>query len=310
VAVVTGADEDVELDVPEREHQPLSAGAARRELGRQLKQVRDKAGLTLDDVRPRFQRSQATLSRLENGKATPRRPDVEALLRIYETTVSIETSRRERLLELADEGRKQEWFSPFRDVTSGRLTSNHIVRYLEFETDAEQIFSYESEFIFGLLQTEGYAHAVAELFYPDSSKRDRDRFVQFRMARRKQLGSRHLRAAVRESALRRPLGSPAARRDQLNALASELKDDVGNIEVRIVRDTLAIPQVMRGGPFTVMGFADGTGLVYLEGREGADYLEDSEIVARYRADFEAIWKESLDRDDSLALISEVIATID
>ena len=257
------------------------------------------------------------MSRLENGKLVPRLVDVTALLDYYAEAQPDAVTRelRDRVLVLAAESRKQEWFSPFRDVMTGSLTADHIQRYVEFETDAEEILTYVVEFVPGLLQTAGYARAVVDMFYPDSTPRQRSRFVEFRLARQQVLRRRarptQLRTAVRETALRRVLGSPAVMAEQLDRLASELNDGLGNVEIRIVPDRLAVPPALRGS-FVVMRFpdSDGTaGLVYLEGRGGADYLQNQAVVARHRDDFRTLWENSLSQHDSLALLDEVRRSI-
>jgi hypothetical protein len=290
----------------------LSPGAARRELGVLLKQLRESADLRLGDAGAHLQRSAATMSRLEHGKLLPRLVEVSALLDFYGRASPIADDLRERALALAADARKAEWFSPFRDVLTGGLTSDHIQRYIEFETDAEEILSYEVEFIPGLLQTGGYARAVAEMFFPDSTEHERTRFVDFRLARQDRLArganALRLRAAIRQTAVRRVLGSTSVMIEQLKRLAVDLDDGNPGVDIRIVPDDLALPQAMRGA-FAVMRFVHGGGLVYVEGREGADYLQNDTAVARYRTDFEALWQAALSQQRSLKFVEEVAGTI-
>ena len=99
--------------------------------------------------------------------------------------------------------------------------------------------------------------------------------------------------------------------EQLDRLASELNDGLGNVEIRIVPDRLAVPPALRGS-FVVMRFPDGdgtAGLVYLEGRGGADYLQNQAVVARHRDDFRTLWENSLSQHDSLVLLDEVRRSI-
>jgi hypothetical protein len=312
VAVSAGPDEDEAGAAMPTGERTLSPGAARRELGLLLKRLREERNLRLGDAGKPLQRSAATMSRLENGKLTPRRLEVNALLDHYAEFAPVSAEVREEALGLAGDARKQEWFSPFRDVMTGALTSDHIQRYIEFETDAEELLSYEVEFVPGLLQTAGYARAVADLFYPDSSDHERARFVDFRLARQQRLeregASFRLRTVIRETAIRRVLGSPSIMVEQLKRLAVHLDEPDGNIQIRIVPDSLALPVAMRGS-FAVMRFPGDHGLVYIEGREGADYLRTDAIVRRYREDFTALWDASLTPQDSLNFVEEVAGTI-
>ena len=101
-------------------------------------------------------------------------------------------------------------------------------RYVEWETDAEEILTYQAEFVPGLLQTRCYAQALAELFFPDSHAHAAQRFVDFRMARQEVLRRRpdpsNCRLTLREVAVRRVLGSASVMVDQLRKLADELRD--------------------------------------------------------------------------------------
>ena len=297
----------------------ISPGAARRQLGSLLKALRERADLRLDQAGKHIQRSTATLSRLENGKSVPRLVDVRALLDLYDDTIpgQISQDERDRVMLLAADSRQQAWFDPFRDVITGGMTQDHMQRYVEWETDAEEILTYQAETVPGLLQTRGYAQALADLFFPDASAAQRKRFVDFRLARQGVLKRRpvplELRVTLREVALRRVVGSAAVMVDQLGKLAEELRNGVKNVEIRIVPDRLVAPEVLRGA-FTVMRLpdrdeGDGDGLVYLEGAGGGDYLQNAESVERYRKDFATLWAASLTQEESLGLIEEVIDSI-
>ncbi len=154
---------------------PISPGAARRRLGSELRALRELASLKLEDAGRHLQRSAATVSRLESAKAAPRLVDIAALLEFYsnESPRPVAPEVRERVLRLAADSRKKQWFEPFRDVITGDMIPDHFRRLVEYETDAREIRTYEPEIIPGLLQTRAYAVAVANLFFlstPTSSE--------------------------------------------------------------------------------------------------------------------------------------------
>jgi transcriptional regulator with XRE-family HTH domain len=297
----------------------LSPSAARRQLGVMLRELRERTGLRLEDAGDHIERSTATLSRLENGKSVPRLVDIRALLELYLGSKGDEASQdeRDRVMLLAADSRKEEWFDPFRDVITGDMTQEHMLRYVEWETDADEVLTYEASVVPGLLQTRGYAEAVADLFYPDSTALQRKRFVDFRMARQGVLRRRPhplvLRVTLREVALRRVVGGLDVMHEQLKKLEAEVGNGLPNVELRIVPDDLVVPAALRG-PFTVMRLPDeserdGHGLVYLEGAGGGEYLQNAAAVERYRRDFSTLWAESLPKQRSLDLIKEVTASI-
>ena len=297
----------------------VSPGAARRQLGFLLATLRRRAELRLEDSGDHLERSPATLSRLENGKSVPRVVDVRALLDLYARAKAggVTQDERDRAMLLVADSRKVEWFESYRDVITGDMTPSSMDSYVRFETDAEEMLSYQAELVPGLLQTRDYAQAVADLAYPDSTPLQRERFVDFRMARQDVLQRRptplQYRVALREVALRRVIGSAAVMVEQLKKLEAELSGGLANVRFRILRDRLVIPQALRG-PFTVMRLPDaeendGHGLVYLEGAGGGEYLQNAAVVERYRRDFATVWAAALPEPESLDLVREVADSI-
>ncbi len=60
-----------------------------------------------------------------------------------------------------------------------------------------------------------------------------------------------------------------------------------------------------GGPFNILKYnrSNDQDIVYLEGREGATWLESNGDVSRYEALFSSLEKDSLSRADSLEMLS-------
>jgi hypothetical protein len=300
------------------EPRPLSPGAARRRLGAELRSLREAAGLRLEDAGNVLQRSSATMSRMEGGRLLPRLVDVAALLEHYAGAVpqAVSPETRERMLRLAADGRRKQWFDPFRDVMTGDMTPDHIRRLIEHETDAVDIKAYGPELVPGLLQTPAYARAVVDVFFPGRPRPHRDRFVEFRMARQEVLsragGSTRFSAVIGESALRRPWGSWSALREQLRSLLGDLDGARPNVQVFVVPLTAAVPAAM-GGPFVLLSSGEDAGgddLVYLESRSGADYLQSRAEVERFQLYFDSLVESSLRPADAHALLTGILDSID
>jgi transcriptional regulator with XRE-family HTH domain len=295
----------------------LSPTAARRRLGGALRELRESTQLTLDDAGKPLQRSAATISRLENGKVKPRVLDVAVLLDLYADRRPdvVTEDQRKRVLTLATESRREAWFSPFRDVLAGTMISDHMRRYVEFETDASRIESYEPDVVPGLLQTESYIRAIAERYYSENTPEQRERFVAFRLARQNVLRRREeplqLHVVLGELVLRRPIGGPDVMREQLSALADQLRNGLPNVTIQVAPASLLTRGAI-GGPFVVMSFSDSQDddLVYLEGRSGAEYLQGADDLKEYRALFHDLESSALDRDASLAMLEEAIKALE
>lgn len=304
------ADTEIENDKIVRRFSPSTA---RRRLGDELRSIREKTGLNLADAAAAIERSAPTLSRLENGKAVPRLVDIKALLDQYAEVKerSVPERARERLLALAHNGREEEWFTSFRDVLNSDMTRDDVARYVAYEDGAEEIRSFEPDFVPGLLQTRGYATAVVAQYFPDRTDDERARLVEFRMARQKVLerggGAPRLRVVVGEYVIRRALAPDDDMREQRQRLLDCARGAVSNVELRIAPASLGIPAAV-GGPFVVMSLPAGEpDLIYLESREGAQYRQDEAARARYSRYFDDLLKEARNPEMSAGLIEEVLA---
>lgn len=294
----------------------LTPSTARRRLGDELQRVRKRSRLSLEEAAQGIERSAATLSRLENGKTVPRLVDVKALLAHYQTVASTSVTNgiEERILTLAEIARKEEWFASFRDVLAGELTSNEARRLVEFEGNATEIRSYEPETVPGLLQTEAYAAAITAAFFPERTDVERQRLVEFRLGRQHIVdassGRVDLHVVIGEAALRRRVGSSDVLREQLSALLARVRDGHPHVTIQIAPLELAIPAVL-GGPFVQMGLAsdEEPGLVYLEGREAAQFMQTDAAIERYSDLFAQLIVAALDADRSAKVIEEAIGRL-
>ena len=295
--------------------QQLAPSAARRQLGVELRQVRDEIGLQLAVAAKAIERSAATLSRLETAKSMPRLVDVKALLDYYadEKPEAVPPATRDRILALVEPSRETEWFTSFRDVLSGDLTNGDAQRYVEYETVAESIRAYAPILVPGLLQTRRYARAVTDVVFPGQPIRARNRFVDYRMERQRVLdpigGSLDFQVVLGEAVIRRQVGSAEIMREQLTALLEQISNGKPNVSVRIVA-AAASARALFGGPFLVMDLRDDSaGLVYLEGREGSQFLQSSDAVDRYAELFVELSDVALDPEGSARLVEEVIGQL-
>jgi len=292
-----------------------SPTAARRRLGAVLRELRERAGLTLDDAGKPIQRSAATIHRLETGKVKPRLIDVGALVDLFASTApGVTDEERQLVLTLAADGRREAWFSPFRDVLAGNMVPDHVRRFVEFETDASKIETYEPDLVPGLLQTAAYADSVAEQFIPDHTVEQRRRFVEFRMARQQVLQRSPtpllVHVVIGEQVLQRIVGTVEVMREQLVKLAGTVRGGPKNVIIQVAPGSL-LTRATIGGAFVIMSFDDSSDddLVYLEGRSGAEYLQNRGELTRYRAHFEELAAKALDERATLAAIEEAIARL-
>ncbi len=94
--------------------------------------------------------------------------------------------------------------------------------YIGMETVAAETWTYEAEFIPGLLQTAQYTEVVSHALKPTNSPEEIARIVRLRAERQRRLTGEEpltLRAVINEAAVRRAVGGPEVMRAQLRHLA-------------------------------------------------------------------------------------------
>jgi hypothetical protein len=161
--------------------------------------------------------------------------------------------------------------------------------YLELikaESDASRITHFHPIFIPGLLQTQAYATKLTSTTTLKAVSPDDVRIlVEVRMRRQEELLHRpdpvHLTAIVDESALRRPVGSDATMREQLDHLL-QLPED-GPVTLVVV-PTTAGPHAGHLGAFMLIEYGDWRAdVLCFEGQSGNVVIRDQpDLVAGYK----------------------------
>jgi transcriptional regulator with XRE-family HTH domain len=273
----------------------------RRRLLRQLRQLREAAGLTTDQAGERLEVSGTTIWRRETDKnAKLRAIDVENMCRAYGADAAMTTA----LVALAKGAQARGWWEKY-----GGAPAQWFETYMGLEDDASDIGTYECVVIPGLLQTEAYAREVTRGTLVLDSTAEIEHRVQIRMARQKVLdGHTALRlwAVIDEAALNRTVGGTAVMREQFSHLVTAAER--ANCTIQILPYSAGSHAAMVGGPFVLLGFSDriDPDVVYLENQTGALYLEDEDEVTRYAAVLNHLRATALSADESIAFLSETI----
>ncbi|MFD6155400.1 helix-turn-helix domain-containing protein [Nocardia sp. NPDC060256] len=284
----------------------VSSTLPRRQLGRYLRDWRTQAGLTIAEASRLMEWGASTLQRLEKGQADRIRTiDIQELCRIY----GIHEDLADGLKGLAQQAAVKSWWHAYGDL----IPENFDV-YVGLEASAQQLSSYQSELVLGLLQTADYARTLHRLGYPNDSESELERRVQLRLQRQALITRRAAPAKVavvlHESVLRRVVGGVKVMAAQLRHLADLSTSD--NVSVRILPFTAGIPLGDPTGPFTVLEFGtDGKGqpveppVVYVEGFTGDLYLERPVDVQRYHRAHQSLQHAALDIQSSRQLLRQV-----
>jgi transcriptional regulator with XRE-family HTH domain len=269
----------------------------------EIVRLRKESGLTQEQVAAELEWSPSKLIRVEGGRSSITKVDLDALLTKYGVTSE---STRERLQALNRGARERAWWDKYRDDIAPTYLD-----YVGFEAGATFIRLFESAFVPGLLQTPQYVEAVTvKTVNPVRVAA----VVGLRLQRQSELAQRSPRPrryyVVDEAVIRRHVGiskDPAIMPDQLRGIADQAERDE-LITLRVIPFTAG---EYRGfsGPFTLLEFDGGlSDVLYIEtGRAPfANMVSGSDPqIAEFRDDFEALLEDALPSDKSIELIRNV-----
>jgi transcriptional regulator with XRE-family HTH domain len=258
------------------EAQAGSGPTVRRMLvGAQLRRLRTDKGITREQAGEAIRASEWKIHRLENGQVGFKERDIVDLLALYGVDDPAEVVE---FVILAREANAPGWWHHY-----GDLLPQWFRAYIDLESAATLIRTYEGQFVPGLLQTEDYVRAVVGGGHLEDLPEEAEHRVQVRLGRQTLLERRHaprLWAVVDEAALRRPVGGPKVMRAQLERLmeASELP----NVTLQVLPFAAGAHPAMVGA-FSVLRFADQElpDIVYVEHLNNATYLDKRDEVERY-----------------------------
>jgi hypothetical protein len=250
------------------------------------------AGQTIDQVAKELECSESKISRIETGQVTALPRDVGDMLKLYE----VGDEQRDELMQLARDARKTAWWRTYGGVRRSA--------YLGFEAAAEQISTYESMLVPGLLQTPAYARTVLRTLYPRFSAQEVEQRVRARRVRQALLTQDDpptVRAVLDEAVLRRPVGGPETIREQLYQLAEAAK--LPSVTIQVAPFSVG-EHMGLCGPFTIMTFRepDQPAVVYLENVTRESFLEAQGEIRQYEIAFDQLSGVALKPDESIAYL--------
>ena len=210
----------------------------RAQLARQLRALRQAAGLGGIEAGRRAGISQSKISKLERGLLLPQVADVEALCRVYGAA----PEDREELLGLVASLRSDA-VEPAR-VILARGAYRLQQRIGQLEASVSLLRSFQPCMVIGLLQTEAYARVV---FSSTLTGQDLERAVAARRKRQAVLHDerKQLVLVMSEGALRWQAGSPAIMIEQLQAIAEATR--LPTVRVGVVPYSTPMPVFPRHG---------------------------------------------------------------
>ncbi|WP_158891727.1 helix-turn-helix domain-containing protein [Amycolatopsis anabasis] len=242
-----------------------------RELGNELRQIRERSGLTLRELARILHVDKSKVSRWENGERAMSELEVAMYLGACRATED-ERNRLLRQVRSLDDGA---WVRP-----NGAEIPNELQSLMFHECTAAAITSYEPMVIPGLLQTEEYTRALFRWAGTMTDDEIEVR-VRVRLARQRLLNQHsppQCTFFIHEHAFRAMVGSARIMHEQLMYLV--LMGAQPHCTIRVVPHS-AGPCGAFGGAFRLMRYAEHRSVVYAENHMLGVFIEDSPNVASY-----------------------------
>ena len=277
----------------------LRQAVKRRRLRAELRNARQGAGLTQDQVAEAMDWSLSKIIRIEAGSVGVSTNDMRALLKLYNIS---DPDRTEELLAIARVARERS--TAFKDAPP------KLMQFIEYEAAASVIRGFQPLLVPGLLQTEEYARAVIQRLMPEEPKARVEALVNIRMKRQQVLGRPDLKQllfVLDEAALRRQVGGAAVMRRQVGHLAEMAQRP--NMTLEVVPFNAGAHPGMQG-PFVIFEFPDAEDddVLYLETSQGELIIRDEPAeISTHEERLGSLQRLSLGRKGSQDFLDNVAA---
>lgn len=285
-----------------QENGPGSSALRRWQLGETLRQLREEAGFTHDQVVAALRGgpdkwSRPKLSRIENREQGVRPRELERLLDVYRVT---DPELRATLVEMAGVSRNRGWVVDIR-----KTLPQEFYRFLDWESALVASRQFQTLLVPGLLQTPDYARALIAGIDPGLAQDEIERRVAARIARQQILTRDtppQLHLILDTGVLERPVRSAQVMRTQLRRLAEAA--ETPNIVVQILAKSVGASPALEG-PFSILTPPEPMpDIGYSECPGRAVYVEDRDAVRALTLRFGILSEQALPPIQSAQVITD------
>lgn len=283
---------------------PMSPTVARWELYERLRRRQTDLGLIGTKIAKQLGYAPNYWYKIERDRMVLPEQKHEALLDLLE----IDGKERKKLIELRGQAKTRGWWDEYAGLFNPEQT-----RLWGLEYGAEEISSFESVLIPGLLQTEDYARSLISGDQVKVRRPEVRRRVQARMKRQERIGGDdpvRLNVVISEAALHQQIGGVDVLHAQLEHLI-EVITTHDTVQVQILPFTSCNGPSLGGAAFHILDFPGDQAppLGWHESVVVAEVIDDPTMIETLAAAFGAAAQASLSREDSLTRIRDVLAQI-
>ncbi|MFK4151840.1 Scr1 family TA system antitoxin-like transcriptional regulator [Streptomyces fungicidicus] len=245
-----------------------------------LKQQRETAGLTQQQLADMAVMTRSHIAHIEAGRRIPSKEDAR------------------RLDTALNTGDVLSSFLPAEDVA----VADYFEAARQLEQQAAMVREFALSFVPGILQTRAYARAVLSTAFPRVSEEECDRLVVTRLERARILDDPMtpvVWALLDEAVLRRVIESPEVMAEQLRHIVQLVESK--RVRVHVLPLALGFHPLLES-MLSLMWFEDQPPVAYSEG-VGMGKLHDSpSMVSQLQARYDQALSDALPLKDSLALL--------
>ncbi|WP_411080701.1 helix-turn-helix domain-containing protein [Streptomyces sp. cmx-18-6] len=258
-------------------------------VGAQLAHFRKLAGLTQAALAERVKVGEDTISSIEQGRRALQLDLATQLDELLDTKGALR-------IAVAKIPRKERYQALVKD-------------FVQYEQDAVSLFSYQSQLIPGLLQTEAYARFIFDCNYPPLEEEEIEKRMTDRLNRQKILERKPrpiLHFILEESILHTELGDPEVMREQLLHLRRCM--DLPFVTIQIMpRNT---PQhAGLAGPLVLLETPDHDQLAYIDGQLRGELYDEPADVSALMQRYGMLRSQALTVEASARLLDALLAAL-
>ncbi|MFJ8081311.1 Scr1 family TA system antitoxin-like transcriptional regulator [Streptomyces sp. NPDC096205] len=245
-----------------------------------LRQQRETAGLTQQQLADMAVMTRSHIAHIEAGRRVPSREDAR------------------RLDGALNTGNVLSSFLPHEQAA----VEDYFEAARELEQQATVIREFAPTFVPGILQTYAYAHALLSVGYPPASEKECDRLVVTRLERSKILSdpvTPVVWALLDEAVLRRPVGGPEVMAEQLMHIVHLAEG--GRLRVHVMPYGVGAYQILNS-MLTLMWFEDQPPVAYTEGLQIGKVHDSPAVVERLQGAYHLALSDALPLQESLDLL--------
>jgi transcriptional regulator with XRE-family HTH domain len=245
-----------------------------------LRDQREAAGLTQQQLANAAVMTRSHISHIEAGRRIPSKEDARRLDKALNTGDVLSS------------------FLPQDDSA----VADYFEAALQLEQQATVIREFALSFVPGILQTERYARAVLSVGFPPVGEEECDRTVVARLERSKILAdpvTPVVWALLDEAVLRRSVGGPDVMAEQIMHIVHLVEDK--RVRVHVMPFGLGAYELAQG-MLTLMWFEDQPPVAYGEGLYMGKVHDSPTMVERLQGAYDLALSDALPLKESLALL--------